>query len=270
VETPEVLGALRIRKEVTLSEILYEAFGREHQAKLDLLGPEDASPEEKAEAIQKLADRAKSVSSESRKSYFESHSEYIEKLYETPDAHYSEIVEALKADCSLSRGFAVALLGKCAIPEARALLNKLRSDDPASLVRSYALAALGNGASDAEIALLVEVLNSPRAEEEAKPGWDSFRRTVQIGAPHDVRAGAAEGLGNAKARSAVEPLLARLSEDSSPLLQSYAVRALGEVGDPRAIEPLKRLLAILESYSEMRRQTLSNAIARALDQLAAS
>lgn len=58
---------------------------------------------------------------------------------------------------------------------------------------------------------------------------------------------AIEGLGFLRARVAVEPLLALL--DGDPWVSLGAIHALGEIGDPRAVEPVARRLADAEAWS---------------------
>ena len=270
VEAPEVLGALRNRKEVTLSEILYEAFGREHALRMAALGPEDASPESKAEVVKAIGAEGSSLVKERITAVFEVHKGTIAELFVDPDARIGEIIDAVKAECPLSRRFVAPLLGKCQTTRARRLLHWLIVEDPSSMVRSGAFAALGHNATDVDVELLLETLEGAPSEDEPLRGWDGMRKVRLYGGPYDVRAGAAEGLGNAKALSAVEPLIARIPDASSIMLQSSTIRALGEIGDPRAIEPLKRLLANLESYSEMRRETLTKTISMALEKLSAA
>jgi HEAT repeat protein len=53
-----------------------------------------------------------------------------------------------------------------------------------------------------------------------------------------VRLHAVESLGKTKSRMAVDPLLAVLVHDGDPAVREDAIRALGEIGDPQAVEAL--------------------------------
>ena len=54
-----------------------------------------------------------------------------------------------------------------------------------------------------------------------------------------VRQSAAIALGQIKDPRAVEPLIAVLLGDKNPDARQYAARSLGEIKDPRAVEPLR-------------------------------
>lgn len=58
-----------------------------------------------------------------------------------------------------------------------------------------------------------------------------------------ARENAAEELGRSKSRSAVKPLIAALN-DPDEHVRMIVVRALGEIGDPRAADPLLKLLQV--------------------------
>jgi hypothetical protein len=57
-----------------------------------------------------------------------------------------------------------------------------------------------------------------------------------------VRAEAVSSLGNLGDPKAVEPLISTLDGDSDPYVRSLAAKSLGEIGDPRAMEPLRRAI----------------------------
>src|SRR5262249_44758841 len=58
-----------------------------------------------------------------------------------------------------------------------------------------------------------------------------------------VRIEAINGLGSAKAKEAVEPLTAIVNDDSGePFVCKKAIQALGEIGDPRAVPVLIRMM----------------------------
>ena len=64
----------------------------------------------------------------------------------------------------------------------------------------------------------------------------------RLGDPDEwMRRAAAEALGELKDPRAVEPLMTML-KDSSSAVRCFAARALGNIGDPRAVEPLIALL----------------------------
>lgn len=58
-----------------------------------------------------------------------------------------------------------------------------------------------------------------------------------------VRLHAVESLGKAKSKLAVEPLLSVLFHDRDSAVREDAVRALGEIGDPRAVEHLFTIMS---------------------------
>lgn len=101
-----------------------------------------------------------------------------------------------------------------------ALLKALRdSDDDVRAAVIEALAATGDPRA------IDPMLR--RAERDPSPG---------------VRGMAAVGLANLKAESAVEPLIARLGAELNPQALAAVCWALGELGDARAVAPVKGLL----------------------------
>ncbi len=111
-------------------------------------------------------------------------------------------------------------------PAAEALLKALQDAD--ALVRQAAAEALG-------------VQGDPQAAEALGQALRDQAAEALVQALRDVdasvRAGAAKSLGILKAKLAVEALCKRLA-DSSPEVAAEAARALGEVGDPKAVESL--------------------------------
>jgi len=123
------------------------------------------------------------------------------------------LIVALKDNDDLVRSYAAEALGN--IGDARAvepLINSLKDND--SDVRESAAEALGN--------------------IEWKPPTD-YQKAVYLVAMRDwqecVKIGA----------DAVEPLIVAL-KDNDDLVRSYAAEALGNIGDPRAVEPLINVL----------------------------
>lgn len=76
----------------------------------------------------------------------------------------------------------------------------------------------------------------------------------------DVRTGAAKALGELGDPRAVEPLMAALADSDSVGVRQTAAEALGLLGDPRAVEPLIRALGDGEGW-------VANAAAEALGKL---
>ena len=67
---------------------------------------------------------------------------------------------------------------------------------------------------------------------------EQFIVVLQENDDYYVRAYAAMRLGQIGDPRAVEPLIAALQEDDSESVRQYAAEALGEIRDPRAVEPL--------------------------------
>jgi HEAT repeat protein len=94
--------------------------------------------------------------------------------------------------------------------------------------------------------MAVEALIEIRDRRAFKP----LLQTLQRDASMDVRGGAAKALGNIGSKEAVPALIDALkirSKDRTPAyLASQAAIALGKIGDPRAIAPLRALLGSRE------------------------
>ena len=130
---------------------------------------------------------------------------------------YSRAAAALdraNADKAYDRAVVAAALGDIADPRAvEPLIAAL--NDPDSSVSDHAAVALGD-------------IGDPRA---VKPLIDALDSNVRSKATE-----ALEKIGP----SAVEPLVAAL-HDANPIVREGAVRALGYIKDPRAVDPLRRL-----------------------------
>jgi HEAT repeat protein len=85
-------------------------------------------------------------------------------------------------------------------------------------------------------------------------------RDLRIGETTSQRAEAARRLGSARSQLAVSYLVESLS-DQAPEVRGAAVEALGEIGDPAAIPPLRELLD-RETNPLVNPATISNAIDR--------
>jgi HEAT repeat protein len=119
--------------------------------------------------------------------------------------------------------WALGMIGEEALGPDRSPLAGLLFDTDAG-VREAAATALGlTGDTQAGIELLLE-------------------RIAEPGVPADSKRLAAVSLGGMEARSAVTHL-SRLLQDRDPLVRRWAVAALGEIADERAVAPLGRLLA---------------------------
>jgi HEAT repeat protein len=129
-------------------------------------------------------------------------------------------LEAL-ADADEDRRLAAAkALGGTADARALEPLLSLLAGDPATLVRGEAATAVGAiGVASADPRALAQLL-------------------AALADPEDhVRYMAAESLGRLRNAASVEPLIALLGGHRG--LQVSAARALAEIGDPRALEPLR-------------------------------
>lgn len=245
---------------MTLTEIFYEVHGKRQAELLAVLGPEDAPDAAKAEALQAFRQQAQAGTPHTLADYLPELMPY----YEQPEAHLDELLETLATTDYLSRGVVANLLKNSTNPTVREALYRLAETDPSSLVRQHAVAALGKHATDTDRAYLRQVLERPPVPPT--PPSTNIHVILREGGPMDIRSGAAEALSDANDRESV-PLLLSLIQDHSLPCQSAAVRALGTLGDPQAIAPLKALYESLQDRDDRRSETLRKTLARALKQL---
>jgi HEAT repeat protein len=125
------------------------------------------------------------------------------------------------------------------------LINALRSHD--WIVRMHTAKALGRvrnaEAVEPLIPLLQDKVKAVREEATAALAaiGDAAIPSLLKALQHEdwlVRLHAVESLGKAKSKRAVEPLLSVLFNDRDSAIREDAVRALGEIGDPQAVEHL--------------------------------
>ncbi|OQW36970.1 MAG: hypothetical protein A4E19_14645 [Nitrospira sp. SG-bin1] len=133
-----------------------------------------------------------------------------------------------------------------AIADERALtplIKALRSSD--WIVRMHAAKALGRvrhaDAIEPLIPLLQDKVKAVREEAVAALAaiGDAAIPSLLKALQHEdwlVRLHAVESLGKAKSKRAAEPLLSVLFNDRDSAVREDAVRALGEIGDPRAVD----------------------------------
>lgn len=149
---------------------------------------------------------------------------------------------------------AAAILARIADARVLApLIKALRSQD--WIVRMHAAKAIGRIRDGRAVPALVPLLHDTvKAVRE-----EAALALVQIGEPavpsllealkHEawlVRLHAIEALGRMKAKMAVEPLLFVLFNDRDAAVRTDAARALGEIGDARAVEFLIRAMNDLD------------------------
>jgi HEAT repeat protein len=136
-----------------------------------------------------------------------------------------------------------------------------RAADPDDLVRAVgdhvdhirrnaAMDALAKGGARS-VPALVRALEDPDPEVVMFAAGVLGKTRTREAVPHLVRLlgyedvnivqTAAESLGHLRAAIAVEPLVALLADD--PWVRYAAIHALGEIGDPRAADPLAEMLA---------------------------
>ena len=128
-----------------------------------------------------------------------------------------------------------------------ALTNLLISDKDAG-VRGAAAVALGNIGDESAVPTLSQVLVGPTEKKrKAKAAEDQF-----------VMRAAARSLGQIRSRSAVDVLIATLSNDANDSdLRRESATALGLIGDPAAGPALQAALASSDPYlSEAARESL--------------
>ena len=110
------------------------------------------------------------------------------------------------------------------------------------------------GVKGAAVPPLIAILAEGTVEQRKMAAWAlgmgvasgrvrrALESVVAATAEHpDVRAHAAEGLGNLGRKSSVDVLLATLS-DPEPAVRFWSAYALGEIGDRRAVKGLRHLL----------------------------
>ena len=156
------------------------------------------------------------------------------------------VLRRLAADVDpLVRARACALLDDVGLLAAR-------SQDPSSVVRVLATHRLGElaaqGVQDERLVLAVRAAaqGSPDAYQRWKAAWalgflggDSRLLQILLDDPDvDVSREAARSLGRLRAVDSVEALL-RAAVSSNSFLRRSALRALGEIGDPRALPVLR-------------------------------
>lgn len=125
------------------------------------------------------------------------------------------------------------------------LIAALRSGD--WIVRMHAAKALGRvrnaDAIEPLLPLLQDKVKAVREEAAAALAaiGDAAISSLLKALQHDdwlVRLHAVESLGKTRAKRAVDPLLSVLFNDRDSAVREDAVRALGEIGDPQAVEHL--------------------------------
>ena len=123
------------------------------------------------------------------------------------------------------------------------LVQALRSPD--WIVRMHAAKAMGRIKDPGSIQSLIPLLqdNVKAVREETSTALAAMGEAAipsLLGAlMHEdwlVRLHAVESLGKTKSRKAVEPLLSVLCNDGDSAVREDAIRALGEIGDPQAVE----------------------------------
>jgi HEAT repeat protein len=135
------------------------------------------------------------------------------------DEEVRQAVKLFNSAEPLGRAQALASLWNVAEPQHATTCCLAALDDANYLVRLAAARLLGNSQNPAAVARLIELV-SDRSEHD----W--------------VRSAAAESLGRTKATEATEPLITML-KDTVWNVRYQAAVALGRVGDPAAVEPLR-------------------------------
>ncbi|HEV7859450.1 MAG TPA: HEAT repeat domain-containing protein [Pyrinomonadaceae bacterium] len=123
------------------------------------------------------------------------------------------------------------------------LINSLAQDKLES-VRSSAAVALGQIGDEVAVIPLTQTFT-----RRFKVSSGFLRRKKQIPENEFVRRAAALSLGQIKSRAAVPALVAVLSDErAEPDVRREAARALGLIGDPAAIIPLRAALTARDPY----------------------
>lgn len=170
----------------------------------------------------------------------------IEKAFQS-GASDAEIVAALQEAHPVLRERAIALAARHVAPET---LGRFVGDDENAVLRNAALAALErqgpyavphlvalSRGENAEVAMFaVQILSRIK-----DPGSSQALLPLLEHADSNISQAAIEALGALRAREAVPGLIRLLNADL--WLQFAAVAALGEIGDPRAVQPLLDTIA---------------------------
>ncbi len=134
-------------------------------------------------------------------------------------------------------------------PEALPVLEDMTSDGRWFVVRN-AVSVLGDVGGDRAVELVTTGLGHPEAKVRretllalAKLGGDDAGLLVQgvIGDPDpEVRQAAAMAAGELRVERALKPLLAVLDQESDPEVLIAVLRALGQLGDPGAVNSIEK------------------------------
>lgn len=148
----------------------------------------------------------------------------------------------------VGRAAAAELLGRCGLARSREPLESLlhhRSPE----VRGSAVRALGRLGDPAVVEPLLDTVSGARTVPAAIVAQSALRvGPAAIPALHDavrepdaaVRSVAVAVLGLERAIEAVPALVGVLAGDAEVTVRGHAARALGHIGDPRAVAPLVR------------------------------
>ncbi len=142
--------------------------------------------------------------------------------------------------------FFLSIVGNVEGGNADKLINELRSRDPA--VREEAAKKLGDLKDPSAVEPLIVVL---KKDKDRSVRWSAEDALVSIGAPAveplikmlgddswRVRRRAVRTLGKIRDPRAIEPLVAAMKTDDDCYVRKYAAKAIGEINDPRAGEIL--------------------------------
>ena len=149
---------------------------------------------------------------------------------------------------------AARALAKLTGDEALAALIKALEEDESPLVRDAAIDGLatlgGSTALDAIRGALADPSLDIRAKaadilgnEGYQEAMDDLIATLHQDDVEAVRAAAARAIAKLAGEKAVEALIRALEEDDSPLVRILAIDGLAALGDPKAIEPLLTALS---------------------------
>jgi len=163
------------------------------------------------------------------------------------DSISSAILNALEERDRAGRARGIEAAARAADPD---LLVRAIGDHVDAIRRNAAMDALAKG-GQRSVPSLVRALDDPDPEIVMFAASVLGKTRTREAVPHLVRLlsyedvnivqTAAESLGHLRAAIAVEPLVVLLDDD--PWVRYAAIHALGEIGDPRAADPLASVLA---------------------------
>jgi HEAT repeat protein len=186
---------------MTVAEFIEKVNQMFPQFPTELLGPENASPAEKAIAIQ--------LYSTALKEYSQQGSEQVNgkelatdwlALTQSGTDILPELCESFPAQSQQIRSLLVRCIGMLNTPESLRALHQILQMDPSVDVRGTAAEQLGEYGGPEEEKMLLELLDTPCPPSASSKGieetWQEMKSIAIFGAVRDIRWGVTHGLGH--------------------------------------------------------------------------